>query len=89
MAEYEEVRFDRFDQVRLRTTKNVKYLSAPPGTHASPQGLWSVAGVVAGELLLVKYNIIIRIPATDVLKIESYDVNDVTRLLGRLTDGED
>jgi len=85
----QEVRFNRFDQVHLRTTKNVRYLSAPPGTTPSPKGVWSVAGVVDGDLLLVKHSCIIRIPAADVLKIESYDINAITKPLGRLLDGED
>ena len=88
MPQFEEVRFQRFDQVNLRTTKNVKYLSAPPGTKVAPDGAWSVVAVVGDDLLVVKRTAIIRIPATDVLKVASYDINEITKPFGRFTDGE-
>jgi hypothetical protein len=92
MTQYEEVRFQQFDQVRLRTTKNVKYLSAPPDTVVSPKGIWSVAAVVkvedAYDLLLVKNSVTIRIPAVDVLKTVAYDIAEITHQLGRFTDGK-
>jgi hypothetical protein len=84
-----ETRIGRFDQVRLLTTKNVSYLSAPPGTQPSPQGLWSVTSVVNDkELLLAQKSVLIRIPATDVLLVAGYDINKVTKNLGRLSRGE-
>lgn len=84
--QFEEVRYKQFDQVHLRTVRNVKYLSAPPGTKATPKGVWSVATVVENDLILVKHNVTIRIPASDVLKIADYNVNEITHLLGRLLD---
>lgn len=79
-------RIGRFDQVRIKTTKNVKYLSAPPGTKISPQGIWSVVAVVADdELLLAKSNAIVRIPINDVLKVADYSLKDVLAPLGRLS----
>lgn len=88
MPNYEQVRFNQFDQVRLSTTRNVKYLSAPPGTKVSPHGLWSVVAVVANELLLANHNVIIRIPAADVLKMVAYDLQAITAPLGKLTHGQ-
>ena len=84
-----ETHIGRFDQVRIITTKNVSYLSAPPGTNVSPQGLWSVISIIAGnELLLAQKSALIRIPATDVLLVAGYDVKKVTKNLGRLSRGE-
>ncbi len=81
-------RIERFDQVRLLTIKNVSYLSAPPKTQVSPQGVWSVAAIVNdSELMLAKDNAIIRIPAADVLVISDYDLDGLNSILGRLSDG--
>jgi len=78
------IKFSRFDQVQLKTTRNVTYLSAPPQTNVSPKGIWQVAGVVSDDLLLVKNNAIIRIPATDVLKVIDYNINTIVEKFGRL-----
>lgn len=84
-----ETKVGRFDQVRLLTTQNVSYLSAPPGTQVSPQGLWSVVSIVAeNELLLAQKSALIRIPATDVLLVAGYNVEKVTENLGRLSRGK-
>jgi hypothetical protein len=82
------VKIGRFDQVRLLTTRNVKYLSVPGPIKAEPDGIWSVAAAVADDLLLVKNNVTIRIPATDVLKIAEYSLGEITEQLGRLSRGE-
>ena len=79
----------RFDQVKILTTKNVKYLSAPSGTKVTPQGIWSIVAVIERDLLLTQKLTIIRIPSTDVLKILSYDLESVIKKLGRLSDGEE
>ena len=85
---YSQSRIERFDQVKLRTTKNVEYLSAPSNTKVSPQGVWSVVASVAGELLLAKNNAIIKIPASDVLVISEYDLEDLNSVLGKLSNGK-
>lgn len=84
----EQTEFKRFDQVQIITTRNVTYLSAPPGSKISPKGIWQVCGVVDSQLLLAKHNAIIKIPVSDVLKIMNYDVNEFTKNFGRLLDGE-
>lgn len=61
-------------------------MSATPGIEISPKGVWSVAAVVNNDLMLVKHNVIIRIPATDVLKITDYGLEEIKHLLGRLLD---
>ncbi len=78
----------RFDQVKILTTKNVKYLSAPPGSEITPYGIWSIIAAVDKDVLLAKNSIIIRIPSTDVLKIMSYDLETMTKNFGRLSRGE-
>lgn len=84
-----ETRIGRFDQVRIITTKNVSYVSAPPGTNISPKGLWSVISIVAvNELLLAQKSVLIRVPATDVLLVAGYDVRKITQNLGKLSHGE-
>lgn len=83
-----QIKISRFDQVQLLSTKNINYLSAPPGTEINPKGSWSVAATVGDELLLVKSNVVIRIPASDVLKIASYDITRITSRLGRLSRGK-
>ncbi len=92
MNNFEEVRFQQFDQVQLRTTRNVKYLSAPPEAPVSPKGVWSVAAVINVEnghdLLVIKQGATIRIPAGDVLKVAAYDINAILAPLGRFTDGQ-
>lgn len=80
----DQITFKRFDQVKIITTKNVNYLSAPPGTKADPKGIWIVSGVVDEQLLLVKNNIVIKIPPTDVLKVIDYDLNKLIGNFGRL-----
>jgi hypothetical protein len=86
----EEIRYNRFDQVRLLTTRNVKYLSSPPGQEITPDGLWQVVAAVDGDLLLAKNSCIIRIPATDVLKVAEYDINNLIKKLGSISrNGED
>jgi len=85
MDNLSEVRFKQLDQVTLITTRNVSYLSAKPGTELSPHGIWSVAGSVAGsDLILVKNGIVIRIPASDVLKSKENDLDEILKSLERM-----
>lgn len=85
MAEGPE-KYSQFDLVRLLTTKNVKYLSAPSGCNVSPKGVWQVSAAIGTDLLLVKDNAIIRIPVGDVLKVCNYDLGKITANLGRLSE---
>ena len=85
-----QVRVGRFDQVRIKTTKHVNYLSAPDGESLDPKGIWLVAGVVGNELLLTKNSIVIKIPPTDVIKVLDYHqvFNNVMSSLGRFNNYE-
>jgi hypothetical protein len=79
----------QFDQVRIVTTKNVRYLSAPPDVHIDPKGVWTVAAAIgSSELLLTKSNVTIRIPAADVLKVAEFGLDSIFNRLGRLSHGE-
>lgn len=63
----------RFDLVRLKTTKNVSYLSED----IDPHGVWSVIAILGTDLLLCKKKSVIKIPASDVLLHHSYDLKQV------------
>lgn len=90
MDNFVEGRIGRFDQVRILTSLNVSYLSAPAGVTPSPKGIWSVAAVLNGsELLCVRNSIIIRIPATDVLKVADFNIGSITQDFGRLSHGKE
>lgn len=84
----EKIRYARFDQVKLLTTKNVNYLSAPPDTTVNPHGVWSVVAAVDQFLLLSKNNAIIKIPACDVLMVERYSLAETTKQFGNLLNVE-
>ena len=81
-------RIGRFDQVKILTTKNVKYLSSPSGSKTSPDGIWSVVAAVDNDLLLAQKSTIVRIPSSDVLRILAYDLEAVIKNLGRLSGGK-
>lgn len=90
MTNLSKQKIGRFDQVRLLTTKNVSYLSAPTDLDADPQGVWSVAAVVGDkELLCTKSGITIRIPIADVLKTVDFNIHNITHRLGKLSHGEE
>jgi hypothetical protein len=77
----------RFDQVKLLTTKNVYYLSAPPMSETTPHGVWSVVAAVNNDGMLAKDSTIIRIPAGDVLVVSDYCLERLNDVLGKLADG--
>lgn len=83
--ETQETKIGRFDLVRLRTTKNIKYLSALPDEKIDPSGIWSVIAAVDNELLCAKNSAIIRVPVLDVLKISDYSIEHITRNFGKLS----
>lgn len=63
----------QFDIIQIIDTKNVHYLSGPPGSAASPHGNWSIVGFVGGEILAAKDETVIRIPASDVRLVGLYN----------------
>ena len=66
--------FKQCDAVTINTTKNVKWLSAPPGNATDPNGIWSVIGIVTDKLMLAKERTVICIPYSDVKLVASYDL---------------
>lgn len=77
--------YSQGDQVLLRTTRNVSYISHPPAETPSPRGIWLVAAGVDGDLLLTKQSTTIRIPAADVQMYMRRDTID--QQLRRVLDG--
>lgn len=67
----------QFDIVRILSTKNIKFLSGPPGNPASPQGEWSVVGFVATDVIIAKDQTIVRAPLSAVTKIASYNTANI------------
>ena len=61
---FHEIR--QFDNIKLRTTKNIKYMSAPAGTMPNPHGIWSVVGNFGKELLICKGSALCKVPVSDV-----------------------
>lgn len=88
MAQTSSGRIGRFDQVQLLTTKNIKYISSPIENPTS-DGTWLVSGIINDELLISKAQILIRVPATDVLKVVDYEevMQQLYKQLGSFADG--
>jgi hypothetical protein len=89
MAQKSQHRIGRFDRVKLLTIKNVNYISSTIDK-PSTGGLWTVIGLVNDELLLHQGITLIRIPATDVLKMVDYEdtINTFYTKLRSLSDGQ-
>jgi len=78
-----------FDSVKLLSTKRVLYLSAPPGVELSPLGVWTVSALLPDlNLLLTKSSMVIKIPVSDVLKVADYDLDGMTTIFGKLSQGK-
>lgn len=75
--------FQQLDKVKIVTTTNVSWLSAPPGNATSPKGIWTVVGILGNELMISKDSTIIKIPIYDVIKVGGYGsetiLNDLKR----------
>lgn len=67
----------QLDQVEILTVKRVKWLSTKPGYSPSPHGRWSVVGLIDGEALLAKDDTLIRIPLSDIRKVQTNDRQQV------------
>jgi hypothetical protein len=69
------------DIIQLVTTKNVYYISAPPGKVVSPQGNWIVTGFVERDVIAAKEGTIIRVPVRDVRRVARYSMEELFRQL--------
>lgn len=56
----------QFDRIRLKTTRNIHYLSAPPGEIPSPHGVWIVVGNIGKDLVVSKDDAVCRVPVEDI-----------------------
>jgi hypothetical protein len=65
----------RFDIVKIKTIKNVNWVSGPAGRPASPKGNWSVMAAVDDDYMIVKDQTVIRIPKNDVALVIEYDLD--------------
>lgn len=84
----DNIEYRQFDIVRLRHTKNIKYLSGPRGRATSPKGEWSIVGFIDREAILAKQNTIIRVPVSDIARIAEYNKDallDKLRNVGKPT----
>ena len=70
------MKIDKFDMVKLKTVKNVKYLSGPANRPATPKGVWIVCHTFADTTaLLAKDETVIRIPIDDIVLLGKYNIN--------------
>lgn len=67
-------KFKQLDQVKLITTSNVGWVSAPPGQVANPNGIWIVVGILEDQLLVQKEETLAKVPIIDVIKVAEYDI---------------
>jgi len=67
MANEEKFLIRQFDLVKIKTTKHVHWLSAPPGVDPTPDGLWMVVMVVGNNLVINKGPVMCAIPPTDII----------------------
>jgi len=63
----------QLDIVHIVTTKNVRYVSGPPGAIPNPNQNWTVAGNIGTDLLLTAGGVVTRVPVSDVRKIADYN----------------
>jgi hypothetical protein len=71
--------FEQFDLVKITTTKRVKWMMDVPGNSPDPNGIWSIICLYPknGLLLIQKDTALARIPASDVVKVANYDIENV------------
>jgi len=67
----------QFDKIRLKTTRNIEYLVAPPNTMPNPHGVWSIVGNIGYELLVCKEGAMCKVPVSDVVPAGSSMANNL------------
>lgn len=86
----ENIIYKRFDLVQIVCADNISYINSPIIGRTPANGIWQVSAVLGSNLLIIKDNITVRIPAHDVLKVYDYSIKNFTANFGRLVrHGED
>lgn len=71
----EKIEYNQFDIVQIITSRNIKFLSAPPGTKVMPHGNWSIVGFVERDVIITKNKAIVKVPIADIKMIAQYNIN--------------
>lgn len=79
------INYRMFDLVRILNPNNISYIHSDQPGRIPANGVWQVSAVLGSDLLLVKDNVTVRIPANDVLKLYEYDITNFTHSLGKLS----
>lgn len=69
----------QLDIVRIISTKNIKFLSGPPGKKPVPHGDWSVVGFVGSDVLIAKDETLVRAPFNAIVKVGSFNTDMLFR----------
>lgn len=67
----------RLDIVKIKSIKNVTWISGPAARPAGPKGNWSVVGNIGNILLIAKDETLAQVPVEDVIKVAEYDIQKV------------
>lgn len=70
-----------FYSILIRTTKNIKYLVAPPGATPDPHGVWYVIGNVGRELLVSKESTVCLVPVSDIYIIGKSPTEQILEII--------
>lgn len=79
------INFKQFDLVRVVNPNNISYIFTDLDGRVPANGYWQVSAILGDDILIVKDNTTVRIPANDVLKVYDYDVTNFTKHFGKLT----
>lgn len=76
--------YERFDKVRLTTTRGVMWRSHPAGVTPDVNADWTVSEVLKEGLLLTQLGAVLMIPPGDVRLVSKYDRAWVDRSLSEV-----
>ena len=78
--------FKLFDTVYILSTKEVTWLSGPPGKPATPNGYWYIVAIRGdGKIVLSKDETVIVTDMMNIRKVGSYDLDKVFKKLENIT----
>jgi hypothetical protein len=80
----------RFDLVKIKTIKNVKWVSGPSGRAARPDGVWTVVGgSYNGQITIAKDQTVCMVPEGDIVKVADYSIDNVFEKIKAIRPGEE